>query len=292
MKVHRTSSPFSRLLLAPRHQTGRIRVYFWLVLTSATILASQPLNATLILTYAGSTTAVNSTISDTAVIDFNALTTSGAGAYSNVTWTDPTLGNIGTIDQVYMQYANQYGAANYTVGTSPTGYYPVQSDPPNGVGYSQAIPVTTLTLSTPSAYFGLWWSAGDAHNVLTFYNGNDPIAQYSTTTLPGLLPDSYFGNPQNYRHDSGEPFAFLNFYAVQGEQFTKVVLSNNSTATGFESDNWTVRAKAYGYYPGEDPQNLPGVLVGTVPVPEPSTTTALGLSALVIAGALASRRRV
>jgi len=262
------------------------------VLTSATILASQPLNATLILTYAGSTTAVNSTISHTTVIDFTALTTSGAGAYSNVTWTDPTLGNIGTIDQVYMQHADQFGGANYTVGTSPTGYYPVQSDPPNGVGKSQAIPVTTLTLSTPSAYFGLWWSAGDAHNVLTFYNGNNPIAQYTTATLPGLLPNTYHGNPIDNRTDNGEPFVFLNFYALQGEQFTKVAFTNDSTRTGFESDNWTVRANAYGLYPGEDPQNLPGVLVGTVPVPEPSTTTALGLSALVIAGALARRRRV
>ena len=124
-----------------------------MVLAGAVIVAAQPLKATLIITYAESPTAVNSTISNTAVIHFSALATSGANAYSNLTWTDSTLGAIGTIDHVYLQTANIYGGANYTAGTTPTGYYPVQSDT-SGVGGSKAVAVTTLTFGTPSAY--LW----------------------------------------------------------------------------------------------------------------------------------------
>jgi len=250
----------------------------------------QPVSASLVVTYAEDPGAINSTLSNTAVISFDTLATKGAGAYTNLTWSDSTLGTVGSVDQVYLQKTNQYGGANY-----PNGYYPVESQPSGGVGGAHAIPITTLTLDTPSSYFGLWWSAGDKYNTLTFYNGSTQIAQYTTATLPGLLPKTYFGNPVDGRADSAEPFAFLNFYGV-GARFTKVVLSNLNS-TGFESDNWTVRAQPYGYYTGEDPANLPGVLISTIntsttPVPEPSAAMALGLSGLLLIGFLTSRRRV
>ncbi len=280
-----TLSPLTRLCL-----TSKMRVSSWLVLVGAAFVTAQSLNASLVVTYAESPTAVNSTISHTAVINFDTVATSGAGKYTDVTWTDSTLGTIGNIDQVYMQNANQYGGANYTPGSTPSGYYPVASTPPSGVGGSHATTPITLTFNTPSAYFGLWWSAGDPGNILTFYDGSTQIAQYKTQGLPGLLPSTYHGNPVDKRADGAEPFAFLNFYALEGAQFTKVVLSNTSTS-GFESDNWTVRTAAYGTYAGENPAQLPGVVIETAGVPEPSTTAALGLSALLMTGVLTRRRK-
>ena len=278
-----------RLLRAPLRLTCDMRVGSWLVLAGAAFVTMQSLNASLVVTYAESPSAVNSTLSHTAVINFDSMVTH-AGAYTNMTWTDSTLGTIGTIDQVYMQNANQYGGADYTPGTTPTGYYPVASTAPNGVGGSHAVTPITLTFNTPSTYFGMWWSAGDPGNILTFYDGSTQIAQYKTQGLPGLLPNSYHGNPVDKRADGNEPFAFLNFYALQGAQFTKVVLSN-TTSSGFESDNWTVRTAPYGTYAGEDPNNLPGIVIETAGVPEPSTTAALGLSALLMTGVLTRRRR-
>lgn len=285
--MNKVTSP---LHITVKPQSGQTWINRLLLLAGSAFMIAQPLHATLVVTYAESPTAVNSTVAHTSVINFDSLATSGANSYTNLTWTDSTLGTVGSIDQVYLQTANQYGGANYTPGTTPTGYYPVQSNPPSGVGAGKAVATTTLTFNTPSAYFGIWWSAGDAKNVLTFYDGSTQIAQYTTASLPGLLPGTYFGNPVDKKADSAEPFAFLNFYALEGAQFTKVVFSNNGTS-GFESDNWTVRSQPYGYYSGESTSALPGVLIGTAPVPEPSTTAALGLSALLMTGVLMRRRR-
>jgi len=171
-----------------------------LALAGAAIVAVQPVHASLVVTYAEDAGAVNSTLQDTAVINFNALATHGAGAYTNLTWTDSTLGTVGTIDQVYLQSANQYGGANNATvsgkSITPHGYYPVASEPPHGVGGSSAVTPITLTFDTKSAYFGMWWSAGDPGNILTFYQGNTQIAQYTTANLPGLLPKSYFGGSE------------------------------------------------------------------------------------------------
>jgi hypothetical protein len=139
-KVNCLSLAFERFKTTPHGQTRRKHVRAWIVLAGAVTVTAQPLKATLIITYAESPTAVNSTISNTAVIHFSTLATSGANAYSNLTWTDSTLGAIGTIDHVYLQTANMYGGANYTAGTTPTGYYPVQSDT-SGVGGSKAVAV-------------------------------------------------------------------------------------------------------------------------------------------------------
>jgi len=290
------SSCLARLLAAPLRLTEIMGLN--LVLATAAFMVAPPLHASLVVTYAEDSGAINSTLQNTSVINFTSLATSGAGNYTNLTWTSPSLGTVGTIDQVYLQSADQFGGANYT-GSQPSGYYPVQSVPPYAVGWG-AITPTSLTFTKPSAYFGLWWSAGDPFNTLTFYNGSTQLAQYNTSSLLGKLPSSYYGNPvyPGYKADGGEPFAFLNFYGMAGTDFTKVVFSN-SAWSGFESDNWTVRQQAYGTLPGENPKTPPGVLVATVvtptldslsAVPEPSTTLALGL--LIMSGlSMRSRRR-
>jgi hypothetical protein len=200
---------------------------------------------------------------------------------------------VGTIDQVYLQAANQYG------GATGTGFYPVQSNPIYGssVGGANAVETTTLTPGNSSAYFGLWWSAGDAYNSLSFYSGNTLEATYTTASLLALLPSSYNGNPTSAfkGQDGGEAFAFINFYGLGGTTWTSVKLSDNYN-TGFESDNWTSRGLAWGSDPN-DVGPLPGVqvaddLVAPVPAPEPANVVAgLTVAMMFLGGAFQTRFR-
>lgn len=297
MKTNRYSY-LPRLLVGTFRQASGMRVNACLVLAGAAFVTAQPAHAVLhssaVSVTASDAGVVSSTLQGTSVINFNSLATAGAGDYSNL-----TVSNIGTIDQVDLQGASQYGGANYS-GGQPSGYYPVQGTPPTGVSGGSPISSSTLTLGTPSAYFGLWLSGGNQSNTITFYDGNTLVAQYNTATLLKSLPSSYLGNPKDGGADSSQPFAFLNFYAQGSTEFTKVVLSNPG-ATGFESDNWTVRTQAYGTLPGENPRSVPGVSLSSgqitplakldlSSVPEPSTTLGLGL--LILSGlSMRSRRR-
>jgi hypothetical protein len=225
-------------------------------------------------------------LKDTSVTDFSAWATHGAGAYQDLTWS-----GVGTIDQVYLQTANLYG------GASGAGYYPVQSAAPGGVGGSAAIDQTTITLSKSSSYFGLWWSAGDPYNTLSFYSGNNLVATFNTGSILDTLSQSYFGNPTaTFKgQDSGEPFAFLNVYGGPGVTWDKVIFDNPGS-TGFESDNWTVRSQAWGTLPGETGA-APGVRVATVngktitltAAPEPTCVVA-GFTGLVLIVAIARKK--
>ena len=216
-------------------------------------LAISNAKANLIMTYAEQPGVQVSTVADTTMFNFDSLPTGKLS--KNVDF----LG-AGTIDKVYVIPANQYGgAAN---AAYPNGSpYAVESSS-SGLGANQT---TTLTWNQPSAYFGMWWSAGDPNNYLYFYSGTNLVGQFDTKWLDQKVGKSYYGNPvpgTNNGKDSGEAFAFINFYAVGGATFDKIVLSNPGTS-GFESDNWTVRAAAYGTVTG-DGSNLPGVPVQEV----------------------------
>ena len=182
------------------------------------------------------------------VINFDSLT---AG---NVT-AAPYVSAIGTYEASLttpfnVQAANQYGGAG---GTGK--YFAV------GVQSNSTTPVA-LDLNTLSTYFGLWWSAGDAYNGLSFYSGGTLIQRETTADVVTLLnhgtgtisaangnvynTSAYFGNPNaNFPGmDSGEPFAFLSF--VSSTPFDRVVFDNSgSLASGFESDNHTLISGTY-----------------------------------------------
>lgn len=195
---------------------------------------------------------------------------------------------VGSYDSASVIAANKYG------GAGGTGYYLVQSQ---SVG--ARVVTTTLTLDTPSSYFGLWWSAGDAKNQLAFYNGSSLVASFNTQTLVNVLPSSYAGNPNSafLGQNSGEKYAFLNIYSDSGVVFDKIVFSNIGTS-GFESDNHTVRVEGWGTLPGESGP-APGIAVaridGTsvtpivVAVPETSTWM-MGLLALGAVTLIVRRR--
>ncbi|WP_075087124.1 hypothetical protein [Verrucomicrobium spinosum] len=119
---------------------------------------------------------------------------------------------------------------------------------------------STLTFDTASAYFGMWWSAGDAQNVLTFYLGDSIVSKFTTGSLLSMLPGEYDGNPRNKTLNAGEPYAFINFFGDASTSWDRVVLSNTA-GSGFESDNYTSRVAAW------DPLAdgaLPGVVVAEV----------------------------
>lgn len=181
----------------------------------------------------------------------------------------------------------------------------------NGVGGSRymtfgaqsgtSTPVT-LNLNNNYQYFGFFWGAGDVNNGLSFYNGNTLLASYSTADIITLLsPKSgqvtalngnlynnslYYGNPDPgfSGQNSNEPYAFISF-VLNGATFNRIVFNNNnSTGTGFETDNHTVLLTA-----PVIPQT--SVLVRNVPaVPEPSTIVLCG-AGLALAAISRLRRR-
>jgi hypothetical protein len=248
----------------------------------------------IIMTY-GSPGATDSTLANAAVFNFDSLQ---LGVQNNVAWA-----GIGTFDSLSVIAADQYGGA-VDVAYPNGSPYAVQSTSA-GLG---GVSATTLSLTTPASYFGIWWSAGDAQNVWTFYSNGNQIAQFSVANLTSALPNTYFGNPTpgpNSGNDSNEPFAFINFFGYGGTTFDKIVVSNNSSS-GFEYDNDTIRIGAYGTDPG-DLSTLPGVPVvhvvdngpeilygsNTSPilVPEPVTGSLLALAGIVALVKLPGRQR-
>jgi len=223
--------------------------------------------AGVLITYAEAPGVQNSTLANTSFISFDSVAN---GKTSNLVWA-----GVGTYDNAQIIDANVYG------GTLGTGKYIVQS---TTIGQPNAVPTTTLTLDTPSAYFGLWWSAGDVTNRLAFYNGVTLVADFTTEALVNALPDSYRGNPTGAfaGQNTGEKYAFFNVYAQNGVSWDKIVFTNNGSS-GFESDNHTTRVTPWGSGPGETGP-APGVVVATV---DGTTVTAVPETSTWVMGLLA-----
>ncbi len=212
-------------------------------------LATQ---ASVIITYAEDPNETLSSLAGTQVFDFNSLST---GKNRNVAWD-----GVGTFNQLFIKSADAYGGAADAL--NPKGsLYSLQ-------GAGTSVLSSTLKLESPSSYFGMWWSAGDAKNVLEFYNGDTLMGRFTTASLMEPLPASYDGNPINRSVNSGEPYGFINFFADETTAWDRIVLTNDGSS-GFESDNYTTRVAAW------DPLvdgALPGVPVAIV---EGKTTTAV-----------------
>jgi len=229
-----------------------MKTKYSLLLGSALALgAAATAHADLIVTYAEQPNLENTSLNGTSVFDFNSLT-------ANRRYTDLAWSGVGTIDSIYVKGADNYGGATDATHGSGSNYG-VQS---TSVGTPNNVIASTLNLNAPISYFGLWWSAGDAKNVLDFYNSGSLVAEFTTGNLMAALPSTYDGNPRNRSLDSGEPFGFINFYGQSGVSWDKIVFRNNGSS-GFEADNYTVRAEAWGTLEGETGA-APGKVVETI----------------------------
>ncbi len=130
-----------------------------------------------------------------------------------------------------------------------------------GLGHTTS---QSLTFTAAKTYFGMWWSAGDAANVLEFYSGGSLVDSFNVNDVTASLSSAYLGNPDasHLGQDASEYFVYLDFTGTDGTTFDQIKF-NNPTSSGFESDNHSVY---------DQPINVPGTNV--YPVPEPSTVVA------------------
>jgi hypothetical protein len=239
-----------------------------LLLTTLGFLTAATAPAAVVITYAEQPGDVNSSLLGTDVFTFDTLKT---GLQTDVAWK-----GVGTFDQLFIKSADAFGGAAselYPKGS----LYSVQ-----GVG--TRVLSSTLTLDEASSYFGLWWSAGDARNVLQFYSGDALVAQFTTASLLSPLPKDYYGNPLDPSINGGEPYAFINFFGDADTTWDRIVFTNDGRS-GFESDNYTTRVNAW------DPivdGTLPGVPVAIVSGKETKTITAEDLKGTLWAAAPAA----
>ncbi|RYD65989.1 MAG: hypothetical protein EOP83_06165 [Verrucomicrobiaceae bacterium] len=147
-----------------------------------------------------------------------------------------------------------------------------------GIQTGQAM---TLSLTTGAAYFGFYFSAGDAGNVVELYSQGNLLLTFKTADLIAMLPNTdgstiqaingslyntkdYWGQPgPNQAATNNEPYAYVHFVGTNGTTFDQIRFSEPTTAT-FETDNHSVRTTA---------PTLPDTLVnitGAMPIPEPS----------------------
>ncbi|WP_392482538.1 hypothetical protein [Nostoc sp. C110] len=209
---------------------------------------------------AGKQTASYSNLLNYNVQNFDASTTGYSAA--GLQWT-----GVGSYTNTLIVDKDQYGGAN---GTGK--YFDVDTSR-SGNGQT----VSTLNLTTAQSYFGLWWSAGDANNVLEFYSKGTLVERITTADvvsyiakLPNNTSTSYYGNPNSPTQNKSEPYAFINFYDVAGT-FDQVKFTNVG-GTGFESDNHTV---ATGY------KSITGNVIRAVP----ESSSVLGVFAIGFVGA-------
>lgn len=127
-----------------------------------------------------------------------------------------------TFTQTRVLAADQYGGAG-------------------GVGNQVAVRATgdldIVFTGKPLTYFGVWASALDANNTVSFFKEG---VQLSSTNLTAFaLSNAYNGNPTAafLTQNSREKYAFFNFFVSEG--YDEIKLSQNGGG-GFELDNVTI----------------------------------------------------
>ena len=172
-------------------------------------------------------------------------------------------------------------------GTYTGGFSLFNADIFGGAGgggrYITTFSTYSLSLSSSVNYFGMWFSALDQGNQLSFYDGSTLLYSFTPaafSALVGACPSAsgFCGNPNNGAN-SGQQYAFLNFFDPTGS-FNKITFTEDPAIGGFESDNHTVGNLSTS--PGGTPIDSP--------VPEPSSLLLLGTGAAALAGTL--RRRL
>jgi len=169
-------------------------------------------------------------------------------------------------------YAIQ-GAGIYG-GAGGTGNYIVTFDNPGFV-----VNLTTTNALPGVNYFGMWLSALDLGNSLSFYSGSTLLGTYLPQDLISALGtcnggNPYCGNPNTQFGFNNQQYVFINFFDPSG-YITSIHFDELNGDGGFESDNYTF---AY----------LDPVTPFGTPVPEPAGLAVFGAGLVALA---ATRRR-
>ena len=212
------------------------------------------------------------TFSVSGVETFNSQPTGVGAGFTTDYGTGGTItGSYSGVNGVQINPADVYGGAggagNYIVAFSNTPYtLTLTADPikdPQGINY-----------------FGYWLSALDAGNQVAFYKDGVEVGALTPADVVAKLGPSgpYYGNanPPFAGDDSGEPYAFINFYDLNGT-FDQVVFTENPAGGGYESDNHTV-----GFF----------THVGGVPEPSTWAMMLLGFAGLGFPSYRSSRRAI
>ena len=172
---------------------------------------------------------------DLFVVDFDDLsidsTDSFNKSYNSTTYTYDSDLIIRAADQ-HGGAEDQYGTASQHIeATSKPGTY-------------------TITMDKHQRYFGLWWSAGDASNTLSFYYQGNLIATFDTEDVINKLAElpnelDYYCNPTTQFNGlvCSETYAFLNFFFQGGEKYDEIRIQATTPIGNFESDNHTFSRK-------------------------------------------------
>jgi hypothetical protein len=205
---------------------------------AGSLLLAQSLHAQIVFT-AENAGVQSTTVAGATTENFNELS---AGALPGA--GDTYVSSIGTFDGGVVVAANEYGGAGGTGN-----YY--------AIGSESGTTSATLTFKSPQDYFGMWWSAGDAENVLKFYDGATLVGTFEVGSIIPYLTSSYNGNPNSdfLDQDPKEPFDYLDFTAIGGDQITSVEF-DNGLGTGFEMDDLSI-SDTVTTPPGNNPFNTP-----------------------------------
>lgn len=173
--------------------------------------------------------------------------------WANGLYTANRTRNIGTFqlspqNALRIQNSNQYGGAGNGGRYAAFGAQ---------TGTAGAI---SLNLANPTTFFGMWWSAIDALNGVSLYDGGTLLMRIGGSDVISLLgvatltaqngtiyqTSSYLGKPgTNPRQNAGEYYAYVMFQA-SGLTFNRVVFDNSgATGTGFEMDNLQTRSGSF-----------------------------------------------
>ncbi len=176
---------------------------------------------------------------------------------------------VGANDTVYPTISN----GNYG-GTNQGDYLSIGAD----TAHANTLQTISLKLSSPVAYIGFSFYAGDANNSFSIYNGNTLLGTYTTGTLINTLntnplkdvsgrtvnKSGYYGEP-GANFNTSQPYAYIDLFGVAGTTFDTIVFGQNNSAA-FETDNVSITTTGAAPAPAGN-----FIAIGEVQTPEPGT---------------------
>ncbi|WP_144874510.1 hypothetical protein [Hyella patelloides] len=199
-----------------------------LVLASTTCLITTAPVQAFTVTVEEPTVQTEQLADDLFLIDFDNLTVNSTDSFSET--NSSTSSTYTYSEDLIIQSTNIYGGADNTPYIEP-------ANKPESFAVS---------VNTPQKYFGLWWSAGDSSNILTFKRSGTVVATFNTANVistVGTLPngDDYYCNPTSSFSGQvcNEPYVFINFFFEGLEEYDEIVFKATASGGNFESDNHT-----------------------------------------------------